>query len=220
VVTDDPFKDRVPAWSPDGRRIAFSSDRSGRLQIWTVLPDGSGPRQMTDLDSGVSGGAWSPAGGRYAFRTPGQPGVPGQLFLADTADSRPPKRPEVLPVVSPTGGSFFPMSWSSDGRSLTVSQRDTDGAMMSGIFVYDFDSQQLRKITDFGNFANWLGDDRRLLFSGRGNLYLTDVRSLLVREILSLPPNMITSPTISGDNRLIAFEMSVTEADVWLATIK
>ncbi|MGF7473866.1 hypothetical protein WFJ45_24395, partial [Salmonella enterica subsp. enterica serovar Minnesota] len=41
LVTDDPHRDRVPRWSPDGSRIAFYSNRSGKYEIWTVKPDGS-----------------------------------------------------------------------------------------------------------------------------------------------------------------------------------
>ena len=47
-LTDDPFNDRGPRWSPDGEKIAFFSNRSGQYQVWTIRPDGSGLEQITD----------------------------------------------------------------------------------------------------------------------------------------------------------------------------
>ena len=46
-LTDDKFRDRTPRWSPDGTKIAFASDRSGKYQIWMINADGSNLRQIT-----------------------------------------------------------------------------------------------------------------------------------------------------------------------------
>ena len=48
-LTDDVFKDREPRWSPDGKRIAFTSDRSGGSEIWAINRDGSGLQQLTQM---------------------------------------------------------------------------------------------------------------------------------------------------------------------------
>jgi Tol biopolymer transport system component len=48
-LTDDPFKDRNIAWSPDGTRLAFDSTRSSTWNIWTVRADGSELRRIADL---------------------------------------------------------------------------------------------------------------------------------------------------------------------------
>jgi Tol biopolymer transport system component len=42
-----PLLDETPSWYPDGRRIAFQSNRSGVLQVWVMNADGSGARQLT-----------------------------------------------------------------------------------------------------------------------------------------------------------------------------
>jgi len=48
VIADEtPHLDEVPAWFPDGRRLAFQSDRSGAFEIWTVDLAGGQPRQIT-----------------------------------------------------------------------------------------------------------------------------------------------------------------------------
>jgi len=41
-LTNNPAEDYSPAWSPDGRRIAFVSERSGNAEIYGMNPDGSG----------------------------------------------------------------------------------------------------------------------------------------------------------------------------------
>ena len=57
--------DRSPSWSPDGTRIAFSSDRDGDYEIYVMNADGTHPIQLTD-DPWASdfGPAWSPDGHR------------------------------------------------------------------------------------------------------------------------------------------------------------
>src|SRR4030095_2033189 len=60
-LTDDTFKDREPRWSPDGKRIAFTSNRSGSSEIWAINRDGSGLQQLTQM-AGAPHPAWSPDG--------------------------------------------------------------------------------------------------------------------------------------------------------------
>ncbi|MGH9317090.1 MAG: hypothetical protein ACRD1P_08290 [Thermoanaerobaculia bacterium] len=43
----EPYADEVPAWFPDGKRIAFQSNRTGHMEIWVMNADGSGQRQVT-----------------------------------------------------------------------------------------------------------------------------------------------------------------------------
>jgi len=47
-LTDDPGVDFSPAWSPDGTRIAFASDRSGNSEIYLMAPDGTNLMRLTD----------------------------------------------------------------------------------------------------------------------------------------------------------------------------
>ena len=55
--------DIQPRWSPDGRRIAFTSDRSGGNNIWTMAADGSDPRQITEETFRLlNNPAWTPDG--------------------------------------------------------------------------------------------------------------------------------------------------------------
>ncbi len=61
-------RDTHPRFSPDGRSIAFLSDREGKPQIYVMPVDGGEPRPVTQLKQGVgSGPVWSPDGHRIAF---------------------------------------------------------------------------------------------------------------------------------------------------------
>ncbi len=46
-LTHDGGRNDFPSWAPDGRHIVFQSNRSGSLQIWTMLADGTGQKQLT-----------------------------------------------------------------------------------------------------------------------------------------------------------------------------
>ena len=56
-----------PKWSPDGRWISFTSDRSGETQVWIIRPDGGEPFQVSHEEKSVYGYRWSPTGDRLAF---------------------------------------------------------------------------------------------------------------------------------------------------------
>ena len=57
-----------PQYSPDGKRIAFSSDRSGSMEIWTSAADGSGAVRLTSIGGGLAGlPRWSPDGNWISF---------------------------------------------------------------------------------------------------------------------------------------------------------
>ena len=58
-----------PAFSPDGRSIAYASDRAGNFDIWVQAIDGSQPRQLTHSPSPDTQPAWSPDGTRIVFRS-------------------------------------------------------------------------------------------------------------------------------------------------------
>ena len=59
-LTRNPAFDADPAWSPDGRSIAFRSTRDGNTDIYIMNADGSGQRNLTRSPANEGRFAWAP----------------------------------------------------------------------------------------------------------------------------------------------------------------
>ncbi len=66
VAGTDRSEDR-PRWSPDGRQLAFVSNRDGGSQVWVIPASGGEPRKLTSIATEASGVSWSPDGKWIAF---------------------------------------------------------------------------------------------------------------------------------------------------------
>ena len=66
-LTHHPKMDYWPVWSPDGKRIAFTSNRDGNYEIYLMNADGSGQRNLTNHPAADNFASWSPDGRRLAF---------------------------------------------------------------------------------------------------------------------------------------------------------
>jgi hypothetical protein len=85
--------------------------------------------------------------------------------------------------------------------------------------TYSLESQSYESWTNFGFSPVWLNDNESLLFVSHSKLFLAD-KAKRVRELLSVAPHQLSDVSISRDNRKIAVSRMVTEADIWLATLK
>ena len=215
-LTDDIDQDRVPRWSPDGKRIAFMSNRNGQWQVWTIRPDASGLEQLTDAPgTGALIPTWSPDGARLlAARTV------GTSFLMQAGKPWKDQAPEPLPTTGSSGARFTAWSWSANGRELAGHVLREDGSS-DGIAVYSLESHTYERIAPVGDWAHWLPDNRRLLFHYQGKVYLIDSQSKRMREILSVAPYEVSWQFgVSRDGRQIVFTLDATEADVWQISLE
>jgi serine/threonine protein kinase len=215
-LTDDPARDRRPVFSPDGARIAFYSNRSGKYEIWTTRPDGS---EQVSLTSTLFVEAlypnWSPNGRAIVF--------------PDTVDNHllefewPPTdvRHQILPRPPEGEPAFWSYSWSPDASTLAgdfaAAARDED----RGLALYTFPTRQYQRLTRSGIVPLWLPDSRRLLYLDKGAIWLYDTTTrtapVLVETGEGLP---VTCFTVSRDGRVIYFVQEHSDGDIWLATFK
>ena len=64
-----PGNDNTPAWSPDGQKLAFESERDGNSELYVMNADGSGQTNLTNSPRADRWAAWSPDGQKIAFMT-------------------------------------------------------------------------------------------------------------------------------------------------------
>ncbi len=88
-LTDNPADDRFASWSPDGEKIAFSSDRgSGIDEIYVMnSADGSGVTRLTNNNNANDlAPSWSPDGEKIAFSSDRDENATYEIYVMDAAD--------------------------------------------------------------------------------------------------------------------------------------
>ena len=140
--------------------------------------------------------------------------------LVEVFDPRVPwnqQTPQPLPP-HPSGRAFWALSWSSDGTQLAG---ELQPITVGGIATYNFQSRTYTDLSDVGTFPVWLKDSDHLIFLWQGKLFLVDhAKQVQELKLLSVAPDQIGNFSLSRDNRQMAFDRLVSEADIWLATLK
>jgi TolB protein len=134
-LTQHFYNDYRPVWSPDGEKIAFTSDRELRYDVYVMDADGTNLRRLTHDRADDYAPAWSPDGTRMVFtsdRTGNE-----DLFIMD-ADGRNARNLTNHPA------SDYRAAWSPDGRRLVFT---SDRSGSEEIYVMDVASGVVERMT-------------------------------------------------------------------------
>ena len=225
-LTNNPNLDTHPSWSPDGKRIAFMSDRDGHFnilggllnyEIYVMDADGGNPQNLTNDPNGDSSPSWSPDGKRIVFASNRDGNRDGnrenyEIYVMD-ADGNNQQRI--------TDNDFYDThpSWSPDGeRIVFISRRDGhfigEFGLTSEIYVMDADGKNTRRLTNnrkSDSSPSWSPDGKWIVFSAdrKGDdvnyeIYVMDADGNNQQRLTN---NRVhdTSPSWSSDGKRIVF---------------
>ena len=161
-----------PAWSPDGQQIVFTTDISGRLNLWKVLASGGWPIQLTQSDERQYSAVWSPDGKWIVYQQDHAGDELWDLFAVQSDGGEP-----VNLTNTPEIREEDP-HWSHDGRAIAFSYKPKEGAQYD-IALLDWSARKVRKLTNerepgySWNVVAWSNDDKAI-YANRINPPFTD----------------------------------------------
>ncbi len=233
-LTGGPGRDEMPRWSPDGKTIAFLSDRDGANQLWLIDLAGGEATRPAAVEGGVASFSWSPDGRKIAFlaRDPKPPGtdaapnvpadvvvydpdIPGlQLFVLDLATK------ETSRLTAPPA-AVVDFSWAPSGKKIAFAVQPSpriQDLYRTDILCVDLESKVVRdlvKRTGIDTFPRWSPDGTRVAFlstEGRtewiANWYLCLVPAEggTPRNLTPKFDEFMFTPAWSPDGRRIFFQ--------------
>lgn len=203
-LTDGAWRDTNPVWAPDGKRLAFLSNRSGTTQVHVLWLDTRETAQLTRVDRDPSGVTWSPDGTHLAFT----------MSLPDDTPVLPVKLPP-----SPKGAQLAKgatvvdrLSWGADGIGQTAKE-------WRHVFIVDAVTGGVARQVTSGSYnhnaAEWSADGKTLYTSairkpdaeylrGDTEIHAIDLATLAVKTLTdrSGPDG---NPQVSPDGKWIAY---------------
>jgi beta-N-acetylhexosaminidase len=191
--------ERVPAWSPDGSRVAFASDRAGNLDIYVMQADGKGLLQITSNPTIDDEPNWSPDGKRILFHSDRDGNA--ELYTVNADGSG-------LKRLTNTAMNEFAGRWSLEGDKIFFIE---GGSGSFHLAVMESNGTARTQLTGEGVFQGFdlSPDGSRLVFASSGQLWLMDTDGSEVVQISSLP-GLAAFPAWSPKGDRIAFQNSPT----------
>ncbi len=156
------WRERDPAWSPDGKWIAYLSDQTGEYELWVVPGDGGAPARQVTTGGNCFRFAprWSPDSKRLAFSDKTL-----ILWWCDVASGK------LTRVDKAVYGEIHDYAWAPDSRWLSYSKPDAAG--FSQLQLYSLDSGAVTTV------STGMTDDSAPAFAPDGNyLYFVSRRTL------------------------------------------
>jgi TolB protein len=156
-----------PAWSGDGRKIAFSSSRSGDSEIWVADASGGNLHRVTSFKGPNVAPTWNPKTNAQLAWASGRTGLP-QISTMDQDGANVQRMTD--------GGYAISPSWAPNGQFLTFSWNRKYGPGAPGgqdIYIMDISNMhwlQLTHESGSNDFPSWAPDGRHIVFeraSGR-----------------------------------------------------
>ncbi len=228
-LTDHEANDNDPVWSPDGRKIAFSSDRDDAVHVYVMNADGSNVHRLTNsTDIHEVNPAWSPDGKWIVFGAVSTDGYGTTLQVVNLVSG------EIKELV---GANYttpsFP-SWSPDSKFVWFSSwKDQITVMRSDLYTVDIDSGEIKRVTNTGvdggayQNINVSPDGSRILFSSSPRYpgsQILDIQTLDISNVFELDfsryeelyPGLINEsykPDWSPDGNALVFSMETEESE-------
>jgi TolB protein len=151
-----------PAWSPNGKDIAYSSSRSGDPEIWISDASGSLARRITSFRGPDVSPVFNPRTGSQIAWISGRTGLP-QLYIMDTDGSAVQRMTD--------GGYATSPSWSPNGQFLAFAWDRKYGPGAPGgqdIYVMEIATKRWIQLTHDGgrcDFPSWSPDGRHIVYA-------------------------------------------------------
>lgn len=153
-LTDGTAEDWGPAWSPDGNRIAFTSERDGNREIYVMNADGSGETRLTSHTAQDFSPTWTPDGLKIAFRSD-RPGGDAWTIHPDGTN---------LVPIDLGGLHARVLDYSPDGTKLAFTAEDND---IVSVYIASADGSNPQKLTSSGvheDDPRWSPDGTKIAF--------------------------------------------------------
>ncbi len=162
------FDNRLPAWSPEGDRLVFTSNRAGAFNLYVQAADGSRPPdRRTKSEYSQTPGSWSPDGQSIAFSQE-RPGTSADLWILSVENDG-----AVEPFVQTSANERDPQ-FSPDGKWIAYVSDET-GRTEIQVRSFRGSGQVLQASSDGGTVPRWNPNGRELFYLSGNQLMVVDV---------------------------------------------